>query len=108
MNQMQITDFEKFQEVINSLMVSYNKLLDIFHNQMKNVERINQTDVWSGQTAKVMYEKYRLLNGNYSHIEYSIDLYIKFLQKTLTDYKRLIEEMGKNLDEAQESLDVNS
>lgn len=108
MNQLEITSTEQFQEVIDSLEKSYNKLLDLFKSQQKNAEEINETDTWSGATAKVMYGKYKLLNSNYNHIEYSLDLYIKFLKKTLSDYNRLIEEINKNTDETAEALNVVS
>lgn len=107
-NQMQITSETEFQEIINSLEKSYNNILSIFEMQKRNAENINETDTWTGATARVMYGKYKMLNNNYNHIEYSLDLYIKFLKKTLSDYKLLIEKMNANLDSSQQSLDVVS
>ena len=87
-NQVTITNTEEFKEVISSLEHSFNKIIEAGRNQIKNANRINETDTWSGKTAKVMYEKYKMLNDNYSHIEYSLELYIKFLKKSLEDYIR--------------------
>ena len=103
-----ITSPGEFQEVINELEASLNALSNIFSRETKNAERINQTEIWSGDASKALYDKYTMLNKNYAQIEYSIDLYIKFLKKTLEDYLRLIQEQEKNIDAMANSLDVNS
>ena len=103
-----ITSVSDFQSVIDSLKASYSKIKEIIEKEKKNAVRINETEVWSGRAAKVIYEKYALLNSNYDQIDYSIDLYIKFLEKTLEDYMRIIEESSKNIEEMSSKLDVNS
>ena len=103
-----ITDSALFQEVIDSLEGSKKRLTDAFLRQTNNVERINETDAWTGITARKMYEKYNELNNNYASIEYSLELFIKFLKKTLEDYTRIEEELGKNMENIASSLDVNS
>lgn len=103
-----ITDSNAFQEVIDSLEISLKNLIDISKSQEINAERINETDAWSGASAQAMYDKYIMLNKNYPEILYSINLFIKFLKKTLEDYRRLVEEQGKNIDAMASNLDVNS
>ena len=83
-------------------------MLRLNKSQIQEQNRINETDTWSGKTAKVMYEKYKMLNDNYSHIEYSLELYIKFLKKSLEDYIRLNAEFTNNMEETAEALDVVS
>ena len=104
----EIVSPEEMQEAIKQLKGSLRVLNDVFSSQKNNVERINKTDVWSGAAAEAMYEKYKQLNANYDPITYSIDLYIKFLEKTLEDYNRLIQEQNRNIDAMAENLDVNS
>jgi len=104
----EITSPEEFLEVIESMEASYNKIKDVIDKEKKNVERINETDVWTGKAAETVYEKYKLLNSNYEQIDYSLDLYIKFLRKVLEDYTRWVEESGKNIEGMSTSLDVNS
>ena len=108
MSKVVITDSNQFQSVIISLENSYRKIQDIFANQKKNVEEINATDTWTGNSQKVLYEKYKLLNTNYEPIDYSIDLYIKFLKKTLEDYTLMENEINRNIDEMASNMDVNS
>lgn len=108
MNKIIITDSAQFEGVISALEDSYNNIKDIFSKENTNVEKINGTDIWTGATAEAMYEKYKLLTQNFGPIEYSLDLYIKFLKKTLEDYKRAEEEISKNIDDISESLDVIS
>lgn len=103
----EIKDPAELKQAINQLKTSLRVIQDISSNQNKNVERINKTKVWSGDASEALYFKYKQLNTNYIPIEYSIDLYIKFLEKTLEDYNRLIEEQGKNIDAMAENLDVN-
>lgn len=103
-----ITSISEFQEVIDEMKSSWANLNEIFTNQIRNVDRIDETDVWSGAAARALHDKYKMLNGNYSQIGYSLDLYIKFLEKTLEDYVRLIQEQEKNVDAMASNLDVNS
>ncbi len=98
----------ELQEAINQMKESLSKLRDIFSKQKNNVERINETQVWSGDAAKIVYRKYLMLNNNYDPITYSIDLYIKYLEKVLEDYRRMDIEISKNIDSATDALDVNS
>ena len=107
-NSIVITDSGQFEEVINSLEDSYNKLVDIFANEKNNKEEINETDTWTGNASQAMYGKYQALSENFTPIEYSLSVYIKFLKKTLEDYKRVEEEISTNIDMISEQLDVNS
>lgn len=107
-NQVVITNSAQFQEVIDSLEQSYNKLKDLFANQNKNKEHINGTETWTGATAQVMYDKYNQLSQNFGPIEYSLELYIKFLKKTLEDYTLMEQEVDKNIDAVAQELDVVS
>ena len=108
MSRIVITDSGQFESVILSLENSYRKIQDLFANQKKNVEEINATETWTGNSQKVLYEKYKLLNSNYEPIEYSIELYIKFLRKTLEDYTLAEQEINRDIDEMASNLDVNS
>ena len=108
MNQVTIKETEEFREIINIIEKSYHKIMDICDHQRKNAEEINETDTWTGEAARAMYEYYTILNSNYDHIEYSLDLYIQFMRKSLEDYIRLNEEFNRNIDDISESLDVNS
>ena len=107
-NSIVITDSGQFEEVINSLEDSYNKLVDIFANEKNKKEEINETDTWTGNASQAMYGKYQALSENFTPIEYSLSVYIKFLKKTLEDYKRVEEEISTNIDMISEQLDVNS
>lgn len=103
-----ITDSAKFQEVIDSFEESIKKISDIFSNEKKNVERINETDVWSGKCSQAVYGKYTQLNDNYNAIDYSLRIYLGFLKKTLEDYTLIESEINKNMENVASSLDVNS
>lgn len=103
-----ITDSNKFEELIRTLEESYKRIQDIISFETRNVERINQTRLWTGPCAASLYNKYKQLNGNYQLVDYSLDIYIRFLKKTLQDYTRMEEEVGKNIDNMATTLDVNA
>ncbi len=103
-----ITDSAKFEEVIMELEESYGKIKDIFAKEKNNKEEINGTDTWTGKAQEAMYDKYALLAENFTPVEYSLNVYIKFLKKTLEDYKRIEEEINRNMEAVAEQLNVNS
>lgn len=108
MNRILITDFSSFEEVITSLEKSLRIIKDIFTTEKENVEMINATSTWTGDTQKVIYGKYKMLTNNFTPIEESLEVYIRFLKKTLDDYRRMEENINKNAEESSQSLDVNS
>jgi hypothetical protein len=108
MGRIVITDSGQFEEVILELEESYSKLKDIFAKEKTNKEEIHETDTWTGNAQKAMYGKYAQLSENFEPIEYSIGVYIKFLKKTLEDYKREEEEINRNMELVAEQLNVNS
>ncbi len=108
MNNIRITNFGEFQNVINSLEISVKKIHDIFASEVKNSKEIDGTDTWNGNAQKALHTKYVELMKNFPPIEYSLDLYVKFLKKTLEDYTRLVQELDRNTNEMANSLDVNS
>ncbi len=105
---LKIKNFSEFEEAVKELTDSYLKLKDLFANQKRNAEKVNQTDVWTGASQDAMYNKYKMLNDNYDPIEYSLELYIKFLNKSKEDYLLINQAIAKNVDEFEKSLDVNS
>lgn len=107
-NSIVITDSGQFEEIISSLENSYNKIKDIINKENKNAEIINETETWTGACARSMYSKYKELNSNYNLIDYSLDIYIKFLKKTLEDYRKFDEEVSGNLDNLATELDVHN
>ena len=107
-NNISITDSKQFEEVIISLEDSYKKIQSIFSNERKNKEEINCTDTWTGNAQEAMYDKYSKLTANFAPIEYSLDIYIKFLKKTLDDYKKADMEISNNIEQISGGLDVNS
>ena len=108
MNKVVITDNAKFQDVIDNIEQSYNKIKDLFANQKKNANEIGGTNVWSGATADAVHDKYLQLIENFGPIEYSLELYIKFLKKTLEDYKLVEKEINRNIEDMSQTLDVES
>ena len=103
-----IIDSMKMEEIIGSLESSYNRLTEIFSNEDNNKEIINGTDVWTSAAQQALYDKYSLLSNSFKNVEYSLDIYIKFLRKTLEDYKMAENEIVNNIDLIANELDVNS
>ena len=73
MNNITITDSEKFEEVINSLLDSYNKLKEIKDSEIRNKEKINRTDTWTSNAQKSMSNKFEELIESYAQIDLNIE-----------------------------------
>jgi hypothetical protein len=108
MNNITITDSDKFAKVITSLENSYNKLREIKENENINKEVIDETDVWTSNAQKSMYNKFDELVNIYEQVDYSLDIYIKFLKKTLEDYTLINEEISRNIEKVENELNINS
>ena len=103
-----ITSYEQFEQVIQTIEGSYNKIKDIFSKEKNNKEVINKTEVWTGKAQEAMYDKYAMLAENFEPITYSLNVYIKFLKKTLEDYKKADQAISDNINKIAENLNVNS
>jgi len=108
MNRIVITDSTQFEEVINTFEQVLPRIKDIFANEVRNAEEINETSTWSGDTQKVIYSKFKMLSNNFNPIEESLQLYINFMKKTLSDYKSIEAHIDKSAIENSIELDVNS
>ena len=105
---MVITSIEDFRNIISEFEASCNNIRNIIEKEKNNAEIINGTEAWTGKAAEALYQKYSLLNSNYDQIDYSLDIYTKFLWKTAQDYESLLREQESNINAMESSLDVNS
>ena len=105
---LKITSYSEFVETIEALKRSCEKLKDIFQNERRMAEKVNGTETWTGSAQRAMYAKYIELNKNYEPIEYSLEIYIRFLEKTKQDYLLMNRAISKNIEAMEETLDVIS
>lgn len=103
-----IKNYQEFEETLTELEDSLRKMEDVFDSQIKNTEKINRTEIWTGYSQSAMYDKLSTLNGNYEPIRNSLELYVRFLKKTKEDYRLMMEAQNANIEAAAEELTVNS
>jgi phosphoglycerate-specific signal transduction histidine kinase len=109
MNQIVIKDTEKFEEVIDNIEKELPSIKNTFQSEARNSVDMSGTDVWKGQAQEKLYEKYKQLEQNFTPIEETIALYVRFLRKTLEDYIALENSLNAKIDEySGNQLDVNS
>ncbi len=108
MSRVVITDSSQFESAVNEIEKSYKTIQDIFSSEKNNRKETEGSDTWNSNAQIAFHDKYNQLINNFDPIEYSLELYIKFLRKTLEDYRRLEEELEKNMSDFASSLDVNS
>jgi uncharacterized protein YukE len=109
MNKILITDTVKFEEVIDNIENTLPKVKDAFQSERTNSVEMSGTDTWKGQSQEKIYEKYQQLEQNFTPIEETIALYVRFLRKTLEDYVALDNDLKNKIDEyAGNQMDVNS
>ena len=110
MNKIYISDTAKFEEVINNIEAILPSISNTFQSEKRNSEGMNgEGNTWKGQSQEKLYEKYKILESNFGPIEEALHIYVKFLRKTLEDYKALENSLNAKIDEyASNQMDVNS
>lgn len=108
MNRIVITNTDSFENIIGSFESSLNKIKDAFDRETAHIETINKTDVWTGATQEVMYEKHKELEKNFNPIEDALQHYINFMKKTVSDYKAIEAKIDSDANDNSTNLDVNS
>lgn len=103
-----ITSSDEFENIIASMEKHYRNVEALFQREDKNMERINATEAWAGETQEIVYNKYLELHDNYDPILKSLQSYINFMKQTIADYKELEEKIGSDADTNSSELDVNS
>ena len=108
MNKIVITSTDEFREVITALEESAKKVSDIFDTEVNNDKKIDGTDSWTSYSQQVVSEKLSQLSENYDPIRDALNLYTRFLNKTVEDYEKMEQEIDNNAEEYSKELDVNS
>lgn len=102
-----ITSTDDFENVIAKLETSLIQIKKIFANEVKNNEVINQTEVWTGRTQEVIYEKNKSLQDNYPKVEEALQNYITFLKQVVSEYKTMEQSFSSDMNKNSTNLDVN-
>ena len=71
------------------------------------MEKIDNTDTWTGEVQKKIYAKYNEISNCYNPIVESLETYIKFLENVVSNYKRFEENVNNNLENNFDELNVN-
>jgi hypothetical protein len=108
MNKVIITDSNAFENVIQVFESTLPEFKRIFQSEKTITKEIDSTPTWTGEAQRALYGKYKELEANFAPIEESMEIYIKFLKKTIEDYKKLDQELSAKANEFSEQLDVNS
>ena len=102
-----IKDEQKFKENYEQFESSLIKIKDIFEKQNNEFNSINETEIWTSDTQKDMIVKYNELKDCYEPIEDSLNNFINFMKKVLSDYQRLNNQGVRETNYNKDNLDVN-
>ena len=108
MSKIVINNSQEFERLINNFELYCKNIVDILNNEKKNVTSINSTDVWSGNAQEALYGKYQMLEKNFSPIEQTFQIYVKFLRNTLEAYKSIDKKLNNDVEANIGNLNVNS
>ncbi len=108
MNRIVITDTNKFEEVIQVFEQTLPNIKNHFESERRISNEYNATKTWTGKSQEALYKKYTELERNFNPIVESIEIYIRFLKKTLEDYKKLEQQLNQKAEDFSEQLNVNS
>ncbi len=107
MNNIVIKNFEDFDKTIKNFEEIKKKIEEIFANQNKNFDSINETEIWTSKTQKALNNKYDKLRIEYDDILVSLQNYINFMKNTLDNYMELDSKLNEDQDNNDTNLDVN-
>jgi uncharacterized protein YukE len=108
MNKVVITDSDKFEDIIQLFEHTIPKIKGHFDSERRNSQEINATATWTGASQRALYDKYKMLEANFNPIVETLELYTRFLKKTLEDYKMLEQQIKAKAEDFSDQLDVNS
>ena len=103
----EISSFEKIQAIIIELKESLSEIKKIFDDESQNIEKINGIENWKGITQQAIYSKCKKLQKNFPDVEESLEIYIEFLEETLSEYKNAELIISQNLQLNSDKLDIN-
>ena len=103
-----ITDSNSFKGIISDFENSLSRVKDIFDRENSHIETINKTDVWTGATQEVMYEKNKELAKNFVPIENSLQRMINYMKNTVESYEEFERTTDNSMNDNSTNLDVNS
>lgn len=98
----------ELEKEINVFETSLNKIKEIFQNERKNLNHMNEENVWAGKTQEAIYNNQVAFQNNFEPIEEALQVYINFMKKSLNDYKRFEQTQVLNQENNASDLDVNS
>lgn len=101
-----ITSASDFENIISRLENSLLQIKTIFENEVKNNEKINKTEIWTGKTQEAIYEKNKKLQENYSKVEEALQNYITFLKQVISEYKLMEQSFSSDIVKNNTNLDV--
>ena len=105
-------EFEIDVQTVNGVILELENILkrikDVVDVQDKNLLDVGETPTWTGMSASALREKYEQLSKNFPMIVYSLELYIRFLKKTVQDYELIDKAQTENMEEMKDQMDVNS
>ncbi len=81
-----IISYEEMDSIILRLREKINRISDILDKQNNNFERINATDIWSGNAQSACYSKHIEMNAQFRTIIDSLNKYANFLESVKQAY----------------------
>jgi phage-related protein len=106
---LKITKINDFDDVINNINGSINRIRNLFDEEEKSVNIfLENPHAWSGNAKDSAGEKYAELSSTHPTIIESLDNFINFLVNTSSNYKLLNESILSDIENKIDNLDVNS
>ena len=91
--------------------VFFNDAEHLYLDKLSGEKYISATQLihnYSNPFNSAFFSKYKALEANFNPIVESMEIYIRFLKKTIEDYKALDKELMQKAEEYNEQLKVNS
>ncbi len=99
---------DRFNEGLEIIKKAKDNIVELFNLENTNMERINNTEIFYGETSQELNLKYQELRQNYDGIEESLQNMIDFLQGVAISHRNLESSIINNINSQKNNLDVNS
>ncbi len=107
MSKIIIKDSNKYLAIVQDIEKSIDRMSQTFSYSNKNMDYIDENNIWVGKTKDVVVDKYSNFKKNIPTVLESLNNYVRFLKDTLDKYEKLESSYRKDLDLNQDNLNVN-
>lgn len=108
MSRITLKNEKEFEDEIKKLESVRDNIKTLLDSQDSEMQKINETSVWTSDCQKELIKKYASLSSSYEDIYNSLNNYINFMYSALNRYRGINQERSYSASYNSNELDVNT